>query len=190
MVVDECLSERNESYSFLRFFADFLTLVRVATAVFIVCLGLFAGPQGLRAAVIAVLVGWITDAVDGPIARNSGSRQTWVARLDEPADLALVFSFFLFLVITGLYPILPAIAVVTAGALILMLRPTEQVKQMVTAPIFALPIVLSFYSGWLMGAIYVVFLAVVLIFKWDKVSGYAKGARDEAAISVVEDSAD
>jgi phosphatidylglycerophosphate synthase len=181
VVVEEYADRRDESYSALRFIADMLTLTRMAIAAFIICLGLFIGPEALRAAIIAVLVGWMTDVADGPIARSSGSKQTWVARLDIPADLALVFSFFLFLVITGLYPVLPAIAIVAVGAFIVLWRPTEAARQMVTAPVFALPIVLSFYAGWLVGSVYVVFLATILIFKWDKVSGYAREARSEAA---------
>lgn len=180
MTVDELVSESHD-YSFLRFFADFLTLVRLATAIFILCLGLFVGPEALAAAVIAVFVGWATDAVDGPIARNAGGRQSWVGRMDEPIDLALVFSFFLFLVITGLYPVLAAIGVVTLCALILLVRPTESVKQMVSAPFSALPIVLSWSVSWLLGVVMAVFLLAVLFFKWDKVAGYARDAREEAA---------
>ncbi len=180
MTADEYASESRD-YSFMRFFADFLTLVRLATAIFILCMGLFVGPQALEAAIIGVFVGWATDAVDGPIARNAGGRQSWVGRLDEPIDLALVFSFFLFLVITGLYPVWAALGVVTVCALILLARPTESVKQMVSAPFSALPIVLSWYVSWVLGVVLSVFLAAVLFFKWDKVAGYARDARNEAA---------
>ena len=181
MTVDELVGEQEANYSVLRFVADLLTLTRLAIAVFIVCLGLFFGPVALRAAIILVFVGWLTDTFDGPLARSSGSRQTWVSRVDAPADIALIFSFYLFIVITGLYPIIPALGLVAAAALIVLVRPTYQVVQMVAAPFSALPIVLSFYAGWLVGGIYVVFLAALVILRWDRLTGYARDARGEAA---------
>ena len=187
MTAQEFINERDESYSFLRFIADFLTITRLATAVFIVCLGLFVGPVALRAAIIAVFVGWLTDTADGPIARSAGGRPSWVSHLDIPADIALVFSFFLFVVITGLYPVLPALALAAAAAVIVILRPTYPVVQMVTAPFSALPIVLSFYAGWLVGAIYATFLVALIILRWDRLTGYAKGARAEASLEESEE---
>jgi len=181
MSVEELVGEQEANYSVLRFVADLLTLTRLAIAISIVCLGLLFGPVALRAAIILVFVGWLTDTFDGPIARNARSRQTWVSRVDVPADIALVFSFFLFIVITGLYPIIPALALVAGAGLIVFLRPTYPVVQMVTAPFSALPIVLSFYAGWLVGGIYIVFLAALVILRWDRLTGDARTARREAA---------
>jgi cardiolipin synthase len=168
-------------YPVLRFLADLLTLTRLAIAISIVCMGLLFGPVALRAAIILVFVGWITDILDGPLARSSGTRQTWVSRVDVPADLSLVFSFFLFVVITGLYPVIPALVVVAVAGIIVVVRPTYMVVQMVSAPFSALPIVLSFYAGWLVGTVYVVFLVALVIVRWDRLTGYARSARSEAA---------
>ena len=181
MSAEELVSEQEVGYPVLRFLADLLTLTRLAIAVSILCLGLLFGPVALRTAIILVFVGWLTDTIDGPLARSSGSRQTWVARVDVPADNALVFSFFLFIVITGLYPVIPALALVAAIGLIVLIRPTYPVIQMVSAPFFALPIVLSFCAGWLVGAIYVVFLTALVIARWDQLTGDARTARCEAA---------
>jgi phosphatidylglycerophosphate synthase len=177
LTYDELVGEREGTYSPLRFVADLLTLTRLFIAFCIVCLGLVVGPAALRAAIILVFVGWLTDTFDGPIARSAGGRRSWVSRVDIPADIALVFSFFLFVVITGLYPVIPALALVTAGGLIVFLRPTYPVIQMVTAPFSALPIVLSFYAGWLVGVIYLVFLAALVVLRWDRLTGYARNAR-------------
>lgn len=182
MTAEDIVSgEHDHSYPLLRFVADLLTLLRMATAVFIVFLGLFVGPNALRAAIIAVFVGWLTDTLDGPLARSSGTPPSWVSRVDIPADVALVFSFFLFVVITGLYPVVAALALVVGAAVIVIIKPTYHVIQMVTAPFSALPIVLSFYAGWVVGAIYMTFLVALVILRWDRLTGYARSARLEAA---------
>lgn len=179
MSAQEIASDEREQYQSLRFLADFLTLFRLATAVFIVCLGLFVGPAALKAAIVAVFVGLLTDTFDGALARSSGTPPSWVATVDIPADLALVFSFFLFLVITGLYPVVPALILVVFAAIIVLIRPTYSVVQMVSAPFSALPIVLSFYAGWLVGATYMTFLAALVFLRWDRLAGYAGEARKE-----------
>jgi phosphatidylglycerophosphate synthase len=181
MTAEELVSEQEAGYPTLRFIADLLTLTRLAIAITIVCLGLLLGPEALRAAIILVFVGWLTDTLDGPLARRSGTSQTRVSRVDVPADNALIFSFFLFLVITGLYPVLPALALAAGAGLIVLLRPTYSAVQMVSAPFFALPIVLSFCAGWLVGVIYVVFITVMFISRWDRLTADARNARDEAA---------
>ena len=181
MTLDEYIHEREDTYTPLRFVADLLTLTRLFIAFFIVILGLLMGPLALRAAIILVFVGWLTDTLDGPIARRAGGRPSWVSRVDTPADIALVFSFFLFIVITGLYPVLPALALVVGAAVIVIIRPTYPVIQMVSAPFSALPIVLSFYAGWLVGTTYIIFLVAMIIWRSDRLRSYAKEARDEAA---------
>lgn len=181
MSAEELVSEQS-GYSLLRFIADSLTLARMAIAFIIVLLGFTFGDSALPTAIILVLIGWLTDTVDGPIARRSGSRQTWVAAVDVPADLALVFSFFLYLVVSGLYPVIPALLLAVAGVVIVLIRPTYDVVQIVTAPFFALPIVLSFLAGWLVGTIYVVFITFMIIFRWKRLKGYANDARNEAAL--------
>ncbi len=177
-MIDEYTGE--QTYSSLRYLADLLTLTRLSAAVFILCLGVFVGPGAMRAAIIAVLVGWLTDTADGPLARASGTQPTWVARLDIPADLSLVFSFFLFLVLAGLYPVLPALGLAVFGALIVIMKPTWSVIQMVAAPFYALPIVLSYSAGWVVGAVYSAFIAFMIAWRWDRLTGYARGARRTA----------
>lgn len=181
MNAEELVTEQRVSYPFLRFIADMLTLTRFATAAFIVVLGLFVGPQALPAAIIATMFGWMTDIVDGPLARSSGCNQSWVSRLDFIADVTMGYSFFLFLVTTGLFGVLPALLLVVAGAAIVIMRPTETVIQIVTAPIFALPVVLSFHAGLVIGICYTTFLLALVIFRWDHLVEDARGARAEAS---------
>ena len=180
MTAEELVSERRESYSFLKLVADLLTLTRFIIAAFIVGIGLFVGPQALDAAVIATMVGWVTDIVDGPLARSSGCGETWVSRMDFIADVTMGYSFFLFLVTTGLFPVLPALLLVVAAVTVVILRPTEAVIQILTAPIFALPVVLAFQVSLILGLCYTLFLLTLAVFRWDHLAADARRAHAEA----------
>ena len=166
--------------AFLRFLADFLTISRFIIAAFIVIIGIFLGYAAFRVAVIATLAGWMSDSVDGFFARNS-RKVTWVARVDFVADMALAYSFFLFMVITKMFPIVPALILVAAGALIVLIHPTHLSVEIVSAPICALPVVLSFSAGWIIGTCYLVFLLVLVVVRWDRFSDDVKKAHQEAA---------
>jgi len=166
---------------FLRYLADTLVLLRFLIAGFIVLLAFFVGQQAFNLAIISVFFGEILDSFDGSIAKSSGIPQTFLGSLDWPADLVLVYSFFLFLVITGLYPIIPALAIAIASLAIVLWRPRTSIVDMVTAPIFALPIVLSFHAGLIVGIAYVGFVLTLLIVRWDRVMTDAKRAHLEAS---------
>lgn len=180
MSAQQAMNRHALGYCILGMIADLLTLLRLAIAVFVLILGMTVGPRGLTTAIIATFVGWVTDILDGPIARFSKQGPNWVSRMDTPADLALVYAFFLFLVIAGLFPLLPALIVMGLSVFVVLLRPTEPVVQMVSAPIFGLPIVLSFYVGTVVGICCCAFMLGLLILRWDRVVSYGEDAHQEA----------
>lgn len=173
-------SYKDRIQAFFRFLADFLTISRFIIAAFIVIIGIFLGYPAFRVAVIATLAGWMSDSVDGFFARNSGGRVSWVARVDFIADMALAYSFFLFMVVTKMFPIVPALILVTAGALIVLVHPTHLSVEIVSAPICALPVVLSFQAGWMIGTCYMVFLLALVLVRWERFSEDVKKAHNEA----------
>jgi phosphatidylglycerophosphate synthase len=155
-------------------------MTRFFIAGMIVLTGILFGAGAFGVAVILVMSGWVTDSIDGTLARSSFTEETWVSDLDFSADLSLVYSFFLFVVITDLYPIVPALAFVLAGSLVVMLRPSRSTMEIVSAPIFALPIVLSFLGGLVIGICCVAFVLTVAVVRWD----YLKEQAREAHLTV------
>ena len=178
----EALDGGKPAKPFLRITADTLVLFRFGLAASIVSAGIIAGSKVLWLALVMVMVGQFTDAFDGFIARCSNIRQTWIGKLDWSADLALVYSFFLFLVVSDLFPSLPAAAIVLASLAVVIWQPRESVVDMVTAPIYALPIVVSFTAGLLFGLCYVSFVLTVLIVRRERVAADARKARDTAEV--------
>lgn len=79
--------------------ADALTQARVLLSVAIAGLGLWRGREALPQVVVAVIVSWITDLLDGPLARrDSGRQQTWIGKHDAEADLSTSVGLALYLV--------------------------------------------------------------------------------------------
>ncbi|MBN1288618.1 MAG: CDP-alcohol phosphatidyltransferase family protein [Actinobacteria bacterium] len=186
MTAEELVHGNESSYSLVQFVADSLTLMRLFISVLIVVIGAVAGAGALNVAIICVLLAWITDYLDGVVARSTGCPESWVGRLDHLADNVLVYSFFLFLVITGLFPVVPGLLLLGACGVIMMTRPTEPVIQMVSAPFFGLPIVLAPLAGWIVFGCFVLFLGTIIVLRWDKLKGFATNAHHEASGQVDE----
>ena len=66
--------------------ADFLTFARLAIGLFLAYLGVQKAPVS-PASLRLVLLGWITDSLDGPLARASRTAPSWLGEKDGWIDL-------------------------------------------------------------------------------------------------------
>ena len=78
--------------------ADGLSLTRFFLALSLVWLGFSQGAAGLSLAVAVLLAAWITDVLDGPLARSSGVKtQTWIGSHDLHIDVAMSTAALIYL---------------------------------------------------------------------------------------------
>ncbi len=84
--------------------ADLLTLLRMVVAVWLVWIGLTQGAAALPQAVLVALAAWLSDALDGPIARWS-RQQTLFGRYDFVADVLLTWSALIYITLSGFLPV-------------------------------------------------------------------------------------
>ncbi len=85
-----------------RKFADLLTLSRAILGFTIAGLGLSRGSEALPSAISLVLLSWVTDTLDGPLARSdSEGSVSWIGKHDAEADLATSVGVTGFLVFSG-----------------------------------------------------------------------------------------
>jgi hypothetical protein len=187
MTAEEILEGREEGQPFLKYVADTLTIARFFIAALILLVGFYRGATALEFALMALLTGWITDCVDGTLARKSGAEKTWVSYVDLYADVSLVFSFFLFIVITGLFPVFNALAIVAALGVTVCISPTRAVIKIVVSPFYALPIVLSFVAGFWMGICFLTFIITFSIIRWDHIIEETRETLLEVTEYVAED---
>ena len=99
--------------------ADTLTGARFLLGPYLVWLGLRAGPEALTVAALVLLTAWITDVLDGPLARRDprGVR-TWIGDHDLEADLTVALGVWIYLTLAAfLSPWLAAayVLIVTAA---------------------------------------------------------------------------
>jgi phosphatidylglycerophosphate synthase len=187
MTAEEVLEGQETCQPFLRYIADTLTIARFFIAALILLVGFSRGAAALEFALIALYIGWITDCVDGTMARKSGTERTWVSHVDLYADVSLIFSFFLFIVITDLFPVFNALAIVAALGLTVCIRPTRAVIKIAVSPFYARPVVLSFVVGFWMGIWFLVFIITFFIIRWDHIIAETRETLLEVTGQVVED---
>ncbi len=163
------LEELEKQQPLYRYVADFLTITRFFIAGFILFLAVSTGATALRYALIALYLGWVTDCVDGSIARRSGTEETWVSHIDLYADVSLIFAFFLFIVVTHMFPLSNALGIIAALGLTVCIRPTRAVIKIVVSPFYALPIILSFTLGIWIGLCFVAFIITFFAIRWNHI---------------------
>ncbi len=139
--------------------ADVLTLLRVGIAVVVVLVGWWYGDKAFPYVVGLVALGWISDGLDGPLARRS-ERATRLGRFDFLVDVMLTWATFAYLTLAGYIPWLLALVytaitlVVVAyfqrkSVVIVFMRPID-----LTSGLIALrhaPEITLIFVAWLVG---------------------------------------
>ena len=146
--------------------ADILTQARVALSVYIACLGIWRGREALPHTVVAVITSWITDLLDGPLARRDPDRrQTWVGEHDAEADLATSVGLSVYLVFSGYVA-----AWLGIGLLLLTLGLWVTHSYQLAWPFYALPYamltMIAFRTIPLLGWALLLYLMGVLLLRW------------------------
>lgn len=97
--------------------ADTLTGARLLLGVHLLWLGLNRGSRAVSAAALTLLAAWVTDLLDGPLARRDVQhRRTWIGDHDLEADLAVAFSTWVYLALGGFISMGLAVAYGAVGA--------------------------------------------------------------------------
>ena len=90
----------------LKMIADVLTLTRLSIALLIILVGISWGHKGLSTALLLLLLGWMTDTVDGQLARkDTESKDSWIGDNDLIVDVLLALSIMIFFSIGGIIPL-------------------------------------------------------------------------------------
>lgn len=81
--------------------ADLLTASRVAIAAALLWLSRLAAADLLAVAAVLLLTAWITDTLDGPLARRSGGASTWIGDHDLEIDVLVSLGVLAYLAGAG-----------------------------------------------------------------------------------------
>ena len=157
-------------FNHTRLLADLLTLSRVALSLLIILLGIEPGFDTLPQVVLVVIIAWLTDLIDGPLARQDIQHPiTVIGRHDAEADLSTSIGVTVYLALSGTVP--------AAGALLFLLLLTRiwfGHSHQLAWPLYALPYAFLLYLafveapayGRLMGA----YLLTMSVISWPRLT--------------------
>lgn len=82
--------------------ADLLTFILAFLVIPFILLGMTRGAMGLQAAVWLLLFAWLSDVLDGPIARRSRVKySSWIGEHDLQADMAVSVGLLVYMLMAG-----------------------------------------------------------------------------------------
>jgi phosphatidylglycerophosphate synthase len=151
--------------------ADFLTLFRFFLGLVIAVLGYLRSSEGLQAAILLVLLSWLTDIVDGRLARRDPDAQdTWLGRHEAEADLSTSLGVTVYLVFSGYIPIWFGVLIVFVLPAVWLLH-----SHQLAWPLYALPyailLIVAFDGTPALAWLMVAYLLVTLVIQFPRLSG-------------------
>lgn len=154
----------------IKYFADFLTLSRIAVAILIGGLGWLYGKDGWYLATLLLILSWTTDLLDGYFARRSGvSFNTWIGEHDLYFDMAIALGLLIYMSASGLVGTSISILYIL-GWLLLFTRfgIMSALGKLFQAPIYGWFIISTFFIEPLLGGMILVFLLIIIILTWPR----------------------
>ena len=148
--------------------ADLLTVSRAFFGVCLAGLGMTRGAEALPTVVMTVIISWLTDVMDGPLARcDPEHRATWVGERDAEADLIVSLGVAAYLVLSGyLAGWMGALIVLTTLGLWILH------SHQLAWPFYAIPYVILILTALqdapLFGWLAVSYLVVTLVVCWPR----------------------
>jgi len=149
--------------------ADMLTGARFLLGPYLVWMGLRGGPEVVTAAVLTLLVAWITDVLDGPLARRDPRGiHSWIGDHDLQADMTVALGVWVYLALAGFLSTWLAVAYVLAAAAALWHSGSLHLAWGVQA----LPYGAMIWTAWQVappyGLLLVAWIGLVLVATWPR----------------------
>ena len=150
---------------------DLLTVSRLFFGLVIGLIGPYLGQEGIRVVIFLLLTGWMTDILDGKIARDNNKRKTWVGENEIRFDSFMLVGLIAYL---GYCRFIPVWICVSYAFLLFVLavnpRTAYETIFSVEAPaaMLSLP-VLVYLEGTISILIFTILWgSLLLIYDWDR----------------------
>jgi len=148
--------------------ADALTQARVVLGLCIAILGFWRGRQALAQVILAVIVSWMTDLLDGPLARGDPRQvETWTGEHDAEADLSTSVGVTFYLMSSRYLAAWIGIALLLATLGLWFLH-----SHQLAWPFYAMPYVVltsvALRNAAMLGWLLIAYVATVLVLRWQR----------------------
>lgn len=163
--------------------ADFLTVTRGILGFFIAGLGLRGGKEVLPIAGISLLLAWISDVSDGPLARRDTDHPvTWVGAHDLTADMTVAGGVWMYLTFSGFIPPVLSIGIALISLFFLWKTHSIHVTSAMQAISFGTMLFTCLGHAPFYGFLLIGWLVVLVIVTWPrflyKADEFIKGISD------------
>ncbi len=149
--------------------ADTLTGARALLAAWILWLGISGGSAALGAASTTLILAWITDLLDGPLARSSPRPvHTWIGDHDLEVDLSVATSVWLYLALAGYVHVVVAAAYALAVAVALWYFRSRHLAWAVQAIPYGYMILVALRHAPAYGVAMIVWVLGVVVITWPR----------------------
>ena len=151
--------------------ADALTQARVVLGLCIALLGFWRGRQALPQVILAVIISWATDLLDGPLARRDPERvQTWIGEHDAEADLSTSVGLTFYLMTSRYLTAWVGIATLLATLGLWFLHSHQLAWPFYAAP-YAILTSVALRTATILGWALIVYVVGVLVLRWRRLKG-------------------
>ena len=151
--------------------ADALTQARGALGLCIAIVGFWRGREALPQVVLAVVVCWLTDLLDGPLARRDPeAAQTWIGEHDAEADLSTSVGVTIYLMGSRHLAAWLGVAILLATLGLWFLHSPELAWAFYATP-YAVLTLIALRIVTLLGLLVLAYLASVAILRWQRLTG-------------------
>jgi hypothetical protein len=164
--------------------ADLITFTRAGIGLILVWLGVAGGKASLPAAVVAMLLDWIGDCMDGIVARRSRVKyHTWIGDHDLEVDIFVSAGLFVYLITAGYLSFIAGLGYVIIWILIFWRYGLNRsLGMLVQAPIYLVLIVVSLMDAPTYGTWLVVWIVTLIVLTWPRfpnevIPGFLSGMR-------------
>jgi hypothetical protein len=150
--------------------ADLLTFIRFVLGFVLAILGYTQPEQGLQIVVLLVLISWLTDILDGRLARRDpDAGETWLGKHEAEADLSTSLGILVYLIFSGYLPIWLGVTILVVLPAIWLLH-----SHQLAWPLYALPyvvlLVIAFNNATTLAWLMIVYLLVTLVIQFPRLS--------------------
>jgi hypothetical protein len=166
--------------------ADALTALRFGLAWNILRLGMSEGADALSTVTMVLLLAWITDVLDGPLARRDPTgRHTWIGDRDLEVDISVSIGVLTYLVLAGFVSPTIALGYGLGCAVLLGQTRSRHLAWAVQAPPYAAIILFALRDVPNYGLIAVGYVVLIVVATWPRfprvvVPQFLAGVRDLA----------
>ncbi len=152
-----------------KFLADALTVSRLLLALALLWLGESGGAGSLPSAISILVLAWVTDLLDGPLARREPSpRQTWIGDHDLAVDVSVAAGVLGYLTLAGYVSPLSALTYVAVAGSLLAYYHSPALAMAAQALPYAGMLLVGVLQAPLYGALALGWIGLLITFTWPR----------------------